>query len=496
MRKGNSCNSAENKILSDVKKIIASYKMIEPYDSLIVGVSGGPDSVALLHVLLKIAPQFFLKLGVAHLNHSLRAQDSDNDAAFVKSMCLKLNLPLFIKKVDVQKYRKANKVSIEEAARKVRYTFFSDLLRKEGFNKIALGHHLDDNAELILMNIFRGSGHLGVSGMPPVRNIIGPGKKIVRPLICLKKSDIINYLSEKGLKYVMDKSNEDINYTRNRIRVDLIPYLEKNFNPKISETLNRFAFILRSEEEWKNAMVADLFEKSLSSLHDHLISFYVNNLLKLHPAAKRMVIRKGIESVKKDLRRITFKHVDFAVGLLEKRSPNWSMDLPEGVKIFRKYEKLYILQSRKDSAKDLSDKKELLPFKYEIDKPESGQIIIKHIKERDLYLRLSESCVDDLADILNAGHMTAFFDMDALRFPLELRNLVPGDRFSPLGVKGSQKVKKFFINKKIPLFERERSSVLLSGGKVIWVAGYQIDDFVKVTPFTENVLKIEIIQST
>ena len=497
MRKGYSDNRTENQILHDVKKTIASYKMIEPYDSLLVGVSGGPDSVALLYILLKLAPTFSLKLGVAHLNHSLRSKASDNDAEFVESMCLKLNLPLHIKKVDVQRYRKENKTSIEEAARQVRYAFFSDVSEKEGLNKIALGHHLDDNAELVLMNMFRGSGPLGLSGIPPVRNMIGAKKQIVRPLIELKKSELINYLSEKGIEYILDQSNTDTDYVRNRIRCNLIPYLEKSFNPKIAETLNQLALILRSEEEWKNEIITDVFEKALLSLYDDTISFDVKHFLKVHSSVKRRVIRKAIERIKKNLRRITFKHVDSAVSLLEKGSANWSIDLPEGVIICRKQGTLYISKSAADPCffSTLSNKGKLLPFKYKINRPKSGQFIVQHIKERDIYLKFSECYIENLSDIFNTGHVVAVFDINVLHFPLDLRNLVSGDSFSPLGIRGTQKIKKYFINKKVPVIERAKTAVVLSRGKIIWVVGHQIDDFFKITPLTEKILKVEIIQS-
>ncbi len=496
LNRGYSNNRTENKILQDVEKTITSYKMIEADDYVLVGVSGGPDSVALLHLLLALSPQFSIKLGVAHLNHSLRLQDSDNDAEFVESMCLKLNLPLYIKKVDVQRYQKTNKISLEEAARRVRYDFFNDVSRKEGFNKIALGHHLDDNAELILMNIFRGSGSLGISGIPPVRSM-GINKQIVRPLIGLRKSQLIDYLSEKGLTYVLDTSNEDTNYVRNEIRFNLIPYLEKTFNPNIAKTLNQLALISRSEEGWKNEITRKLFEKSVLSAQEDTISFHVAHLVNIHASAKRRMLRMAIERIKKDLRRITFRHVDAAVSLLEAGSKAWSIDLPEGLIIYRKHDTLFISKKTENhrAAGRLSNKSRLLPFTYSINKPESGQTVIQHVNQRNIYLTFSECYIENLSDIFNAGHSEAFFDIDVLSFPLELRNLMPGDCFSPLGIKGTQKVKKYFINKKIPVIDRIKSSILLSRGKIIWVVGHQIDDFAKVTALTKKILKVEIIQS-
>lgn len=472
--------------------------MFEPDDCVLVGVSGGPDSVALLHLLLALSPLLSIKLGVAHLNHSLRLKDSDNDAEFVKSLCLKLNLPFHIQKIDVQQYKKTNQLSLEEAARQVRYDFFNDISRKKGYNKVALGHHLDDNAELILMNIFRGSGPLGISGIPPVRNMTDGGNQIVRPLIGLRKSQLINYLSEKGLTYVLDKSNEDTNYVRNEIRSNLIPYLEKTFNPNIANMLNQLAFISRSEEGWKNEIIKKMFEKSFVSAQEDSISFHVADLVNIHASAKRRMIRMGIECIKKDLRRISFKHVESAVSLLEAGSQAWSLDLPEGLKICRKQDVLIISKKTEGfgAIGGLSNKAKLEPFTYNINKPESEKIVIQHVNERNVYLKFSECCIENPSDIINAGHLEAFFDMDVLCFPLELRNLNLGDRFSPFGIKGTQKVKKYFINKKVPVIDRAKASILLSRGKIIWVVGHQIDNFAKVTSLTKKILKVEAIQST
>ncbi|MBW2681133.1 MAG: tRNA lysidine(34) synthetase TilS, partial [Deltaproteobacteria bacterium] len=175
-----------NKLLRIVEQTVTTYGMLKPRDSVLVGVSGGPDSVALFHLLLTFAPRFSLRLGVAHLNHCLRQNDSDKDAEFVASLAGRFDIPFYMHKANVRNYQLKNKLSLEEAARRVRYTFLNKEAEKNRFNKIALGHHFDDNAELVLMNLFRGSGPLGISGIPPVRD-----GKIIRPLIQSNRSEII-----------------------------------------------------------------------------------------------------------------------------------------------------------------------------------------------------------------------------------------------------------------------------------------------------------------
>ncbi len=185
--------------MKNVDQTITRYGMLQKGDSVLVSVSGGPDSVVLLHALLSLAPGLSLSLGVAHLNHCLRGEESDNDAGFVANLAEKRGIPFYEKKEDAGKYKRDRKLSLEEAARKIRYEFLSHTAEKEGFNRIALGHHSDDNAELILMYLFRGSGTLGISGIPPVRD-----NTFIRPFLFSKRSEIIEYLDADGFKCVYD----------------------------------------------------------------------------------------------------------------------------------------------------------------------------------------------------------------------------------------------------------------------------------------------------
>jgi len=473
-----------NKLLRTVEKTVSTYGMLKPKDSVVVGVSGGPDSVALLHVLLTLASRFSLRLGVAHLNHCLRQKDSDKDAEFVASLAGKFDLPCYVHKEDVRKYQIENKLSLEEAARRVRYTFFNSVSETNRFNKIALGHHCDDNAELILMNLFRGSGPQGISGIPPVRD-----GKIIRPLINLKRSEIIDYLDAKGLKYVLDTSNWETRYLRNRIRLHLIPLLKESYNPKIIETLNRLAAIIGSEEKWIEDIIFPLFEKTALSVQDDIVSFSVPRLKEINISAQRRIIRKAIARIKGDLRRITFSHIDSIISLLESGPAYKNLDFPDRIRIQRNRDVL-IFSKEKNALRDLNVKygqAEKIAFEYKIAKPEPI-----FIKEIGAHMKFSEMDIENLSDFRRTGQHAGFFDKDALSFPLVLRNFQPGDRFKPLGMAGTQKVKKFFIDKKVPKTERTRCPILLSRGKIVWVVGHRIDESVKVTPSTRNVLKMEL----
>ena len=474
-----------NNVLRTVAKTIAAYEMFKPQDAVLVGVSGGPDSVALLHALITLAPGLSLKLGVAHLNHGLRLPASDDDAKFVKSLASGFDVPFYVHKTDVRKYQHENRLSLEEAARHIRYAFFMDLAAQNHFDKIALGHHGDDNAELVLMNLLRGSGSLGLSGIPPVR-----GLKIVRPLIKLRRSNILEYLKINGLTHVSDRTNLDQKHLRNRVRHQLIPLLETFYNPLIVETLNRLASIVSAEEAWMDDILQPLLDTAILDVRQNTVTLSVPGLYRIHIAALRRIIRNTIERIKGDLRRITFAHVDAVIRLLESPQACGNFDLPDRVRV-RRLQGVLIISKEQKALRDPDVKTgpdETFTFEYRISKPET-----LFIKEINAQMKFSEIRVEYLPDFSHAGHLTGFFDMDKLGFPLIVRNFRPGDRFKPLGMTGTQKLKDFFINQKVPRTERTKCPILLSRGKIIWVAGYRIDESVKVIPSTGKVLKAELI---
>ena len=473
-----------NKLLRIVEDTVTAHGMLKEKDSVVVGVSGGPDSVALLYVLGALAARFSLKLGIAHLNHCLRGNDSDKEAAFVETLSDRLGLPCHIHKEDVHEYRNKNRLSLEEAARRLRYTFLNSVAETNRYNKIALGHHSDDNAELVLMNLFRGSGPLGLSGIPPVRD-----GKIIRPLIKLSRSEIIDFLNLNGLKYVSDASNRDMRYLRNRVRHKLIPLLKTVYNPKISETLNRLSSIMHSEEAWIEEIIHPLFEKSVLDVQDDRIAFSISTLDRLHTAAQRRILRKAILKIKGDLRRIRFVNIDAVLWLLEKGSMDGRLDLPDRIRVRRSGDVL-LISRKKRALRDLEVKSghsKPFVFEYKIAKPESV-----FIKEIGAHFEFTEMSPETVPDFCCAGQYTGFFDKDTLSFPMVVRNYRSGDTFRPMGMDGTQKLKKFFIDKKVPRNERIKCPILLSRNKIIWVVGHRADESAKMTPSTRNVLKVEV----
>mgnify|MGYP001253973163 CR=1 FL=1 len=478
-----------NSLIKKVEKTVSEYYMLTENASVLVGVSGGADSVALVHVLNEMALFFSLKLGIAHLNHSLRGNESDDDARFVASVSDKLHIPCFIEKKDVIKYKTENGLSLEEAGRRVRYAFFEDIAESKGYNRIALGHTCDDNAELVLMYLIRGSGPLGISGIPPVRHGLKNNLSIIRPLIKTARKEIIDYISEKNLSYVTDKSNLDEKYLRNRIRHRLIPELKAGYNLKIVETLNRLASIVRSEEEWMENELKPILNKNTLFTENNRIILSVSGMNALHPAAKRRATRSAIAGVKGDLRRISYSHIELVSAQLEGNSNEWSLDLPDRIRVSRTGCNL-VISKEENALRSIVSKHGIRDqdyYEYVINEPrrinaekEGFKVVFSEIKNVTL------------EDIRKSGPGVAFFDMDKISFPLILRNRLPGDRFTPLGMTGSKKVSKYLINQKVPGESRLKLPVVLSNYKIIWLAGYIIDDSVKVTLNTRKMLRAEL----
>jgi tRNA(Ile)-lysidine synthase len=476
----------EKKILRTVEHAIIARRMVEAGDSVLVGVSGGPDSVALVHILLALAPKFSFQVAIAHLNHCLRQDESARDEAFVVALAEQLDLPVHVERQDVRRYQKNHHLSLEEAARQVRYRFYHATASKFGYEKIALGHHSDDNAELILMVLLRGSGPLGLSGIPPVRD-----DKIVRPLIDIKRHEIMDYIAVKGLDCVVDSSNRDTQYLRNKVRNRLIPELKAEYNPKLIDSLNRLAAILDAEERWIENLIQPIFKKVIDFEKQGRIGFGIEQLNQQTIAVRRRLIRWAILKVKGNLRRIAFVHVEAAVKLAQKGADSGSLDLPDRIRIFRQNDVL-IISGEAQNLRHLASAplfSSTPDYEYRLSRP--GEIFIK---EAALKIRFSETPREHTPDWRSSGEGTrvSYFDMDKIRFPLVIRNFRPGDRFSPLGMTGRQKLKKFFIDHKVSRAERKKCPILLSRNQIIWVVGHRLDNAVKIGSQTRRLLKAEL----
>ncbi|KPA14624.1 tRNA(Ile)-lysidine synthetase [Candidatus Magnetomorum sp. HK-1] len=488
-------------LLKQVEQTVREFKLIQPGMSILCAVSGGPDSVCLFAVCLHFVKTYNLKLAIGHVHHGLREKDADEDASFVENLALKSKVPFYIVHADVIAYQKKNKLCLEEAAREVRYDALKKMCEQNGHQAIALGHHADDTAEQILMNLLRGTGTQGLTGIVPKRNFSFDLRKdlhaetlqIIRPLIQVSREDITHFLKDVNLSYVLDKSNQDSRFLRNRIRHQLLPLLQ-SYNPNIRASLNRLADIQRTDIHWLEKFSAPIFKRAILKMDDKQIVLNKEVLKDQHLAIIRNLFRNAILHVKGDLRRITHDHIQALSRWIFLTEKSRYMHLPDNIYVKFDYEKIHIFF--KNSSKVIP---EIEPqFSYCIEK--TGRLIIS---ERNMILQLdliSRDLVnineDDSKNDPLISQNNAYFDADIVKFPMFIRNVEPGDRFQPLGMNGHQKLKKLFNNQKVPISERSRAAVLISQNKIVWVIGYRISQFAAITSKTRQVLACKYIKIT
>jgi tRNA(Ile)-lysidine synthase len=475
-------------IFKTVVKTIAEHDMFAAGDRVLVAVSGGPDSVALVSLLKDLASRLSITLGVAHLNHGLRPE-AEQEASYVETLAHKLALPFHLESRDIEAYRRRHGLSLEEAAREARYSFYKRVLTEKGYQKAALGHHRDDNAEMVLMNLLRGSGPLGLSGIPPVRE-----KMIVRPLINLSRADILAYLDHRQLEYVWDASNADLRFTRNRIRHTLLPLIQKEFNTNILETLHRTAAITGDENRWLESVADPICDSVITRTAPRQVSLAIAALNKLSRAPARRVVRRAVALLRGNLRRITFAHVDDLMQLAANGKEAARVDLPGLIAAVKMKDRL-LLQIMSGPRQPLEP--ETPPGCYEfpvaahqVTDPANFSLEIAATGGRIIFQRRNAY---DTSKISGSGQQTALFDIDQLCFPLRIRNYQPGDRFTPLGMRGSKKLKKLFNEREVRQSDRAISPVLVSGHDIIWVVGQQQAEAGKVTRQTRQVLEVKYV---
>ena len=442
--------------------------MISEGDSVIVAVSGGPDSVCLLHILHQLKSAFNIRLVVAHFDHGLRPAEDEHETAFVRSLAQTLNLPFETTKGRL--LEKKTQGSREEEARNARYAFLERARKKHKAQKIALGHNLNDQAETVLMRLLRGSGPSGLTGIPPCRD-----GSIIRPLIEIERTEIENYLRAKKLASVTDSSNLKTDYLRNKIRLRLMPLLEEQ-QPQLAHLLGQTAEILRDEDSYLTQIAEAWLTGNLQISPQHGgMSVPLPSFLPLPVALRRRVIRNAIGKVKKDLRRITWDHIEAVRRLADAEKPQAALNLPGRLTVKRTYDQLTF---------SASTKKKPLPFRYTFDGPGTYDLreIGRHLSIEEIRNRKGLR--------LRGSAWTAFVDADKLRFPLTLRTFKAGDRFIPFGMKGHKKLKDFFVDLKVPLDERYSTPLLYCGGTPVWVCGLRMDERFKVSPETKRVMKL------
>jgi len=456
-------------LLEKIDDFLMAYSLKN--SSLLVGVSGGVDSMVLLHGLLELSEENGLSLEIAHLNHGLRGESADEDAEFVRRHAGKLGLKATIERRNVKKYQDNSISSIEEAARKIRFEYLSEVAAENGMDYIALGHNKDDQAETILMHIIRGAGLRGLAGMHEKRG------KYIRPLLDVSSGEVEEFAEERGIPHRIDKTNKDQSFTRNRLRHDLIPKIQNDYNPRVVDNLARMGHLVREARGVLEDKVDKIWsELSLSPPKNNCACFHWEELLTHRSYLQKMLLRKGIALAKENLRDISATHVHSILEALGDNPTRITLDLP-GVTFVLRRQKACFYRDYQEPATE--------SFKYEIEPP--GSFELEEYRVRlDFDLVTSEEAPD--LSTVAGDRFTEIVNWNKVEPPIIVKNRDPGDSFYPLGMQGSKKIKDFFVDLKVPVKERNRIPLILDQRHVIWVVGYRIDDRYKVDEATDRVL--------
>jgi tRNA(Ile)-lysidine synthase len=462
-------------LLHQFERTIDRYGLLEKEDRLIVGVSAGVDSMVLLHLLNAYREPFHLSLFVAHVNHGLRPGESEKEAELVRKESERLGLPFEYGQFNVKEFQKLGGLSPQDAARRIRFHFFYDLLRKHDAQKIVLGHNANDQVETVLLRLIRGSGLQGLKGILPIRE-----GKVIRPLLETWRGEIESFAVGEKIPFLLDSSNLKKDYLRNRIRLSLIPLIEKDYQPNFKEILLRTSTLLREENDYLERGAEEAYEKIVREKKD-VLSFKFSEYRSLHQAIQWRVMKKILRKIYgwgMVMEEEAWSDVQKIYQKLHSSSPSFLLELTRGVWLEKRYD---VVSVGKGGIKAFP------PFEVELIFP--GRTFIEEIRREVV---IGETDAEEFRRY-KGSFDTAFMDRDRLRFPLRMRNFRPGDRFCPLGVKGSQKLKDFFIDHKVPKFERPKIPLLVSGEMVAWIVGYRIDERVKVTEETNKILKVKVV---
>lgn len=455
-------------MIKKVLNTIEKYHLLQKGDTVVVALSGGADSCALLWCLVQLSNQYRLKLLTAHFNHRLRQEQSDEDEVFCRGLAQKFGVDFLTQKMSDPLVPRG--VSPEDYFRRERYRFLDCVAADCGANKIALGHHLQDQAETVLLNILRGSGLDGLKGFLPIRD-----GKYIRPLIEVTRPDITATLQEAGIDFREDTSNSSPVYLRNRLRGELIPLLQKKYNPGIEQNLARMAQIVRRDDEWIGGHVDAILKSPRIQYRENQVTFSAEYFKSLHEALRFRLVKALLENLLPEGGGFSFSHFQAVVDLATNSPTGKIITLPHRLRAQKEYDFVILDRKAQERAAD---------YEYPLTVP--GTV---DVKERNIQLCIKRGVPEDV----NFNSVDrVFFDEDKIKKPLLIRNRRKGDWFEPLGTKGSQKIKKLFIDRKVPKGKRENIVLIADDVSIIWIENMHISERVKVTHETNNVLILEI----
>lgn len=454
-------------MLEKVKNYVEKRHMLKSEDRVIVGVSGGADSICLVLVLLELQKSIDFDMVAVHVNHGLRGAEADADEAYVKAFCAEHGILCESYFADVELIAKNRKQSTEEAGREVRREFFRQALRTHCGTKIALAHHQDDSAETLLINLARGTGLKGLGGIAPVKG------EVIRPLLCVRRSEIETYLQNRNVSYCIDRTNQSDEYTRNRIRNHVIPYLEREINPKVVEHMNETMEQIRQIQELLETQTQEAWEQCVVKGDAGYIVMEkpyraVTNVVQ--PLLLKRVLTE-VSGHEKDLESVHFNQLQ---ELFDKQSGR-KVDLPYQMEGKRIYQGIAV-RIKNESEEELSE--EII---YDTKDSEA----VFHRGSRTIRCRIVKEKTLEKSN-------TGWFDCDIIENNLSFRTRREGDYITihPDGRK--QKLKSYFINQKIPQEERDRIMLVADGNHILWIVGHRQNCAYQVTTETKRILEIQI----
>ncbi len=487
-------------ILAAIRRAIAKHELIERGSTVVVGVSGGADSVCLLHALKTLAPDYDLALHVAHLDHQLRGDDARADADFVRDLAQRWDLPYSIDSRDVTAYARDHKLSIEEAARQVRYGFLLEVAVANQSETIAVAHHADDQTESVLMHFLRGSGLAGLRGMLAKTKMLEVGRwkleagakdvELIRPLLDVPRADIEAYCAQHALPFRTDATNADTTYFRNRLRHELLPLLD-TYNPNLRSILRHTADVVQADYELLEAHRNFAWDMTILDETATALTFSLSAWREQPIGTQRALLRRAIQQLRSSLRDINFVHIEDAIELLARATTGDQATLPQNLILEISYDTFTIAPRDQLTVPDWPQLPEGLSA-LSVSVPG-----LTPLPESPWMLKIQLLPADDSPLRQVAGRsssesdgFTAYLDADQLIEPLSLRPRQSADRFQPYGQPSPQRLKDWLISVKVPRLVRDRLPLLVTGERIAWVPGVRVGQPFSVTAQTKNVLKL------
>ncbi|MDQ6420714.1 tRNA lysidine(34) synthetase TilS [Paenibacillus sp. LHD-117] len=447
-------------VLTEVAREAAERGMWKDGDKIVVAVSGGADSMALLHLLHALAGPRRLRIVAAHVNHGFRGEESEAELALVRAYAERLGVPCETAELNLATYIEENRLNLQAAAREKRYAFLHRIAEQYAAASIALAHHADDQAETVMMRIIRGAGLGGLSGIPVKRS--ENNVELIRPLLRMNKSDLLRYCEEQGIPYCTDSSNLERHYFRNQVRLDILPYLSR-FNPQLPLSLQRLAEVAGEEDDFLAGEAGRLFG-SIVQADQGEYAVRCNELWGLHVALQRRLIKLILSYLSQDTENISFDGIERMRFAAAPDAPStWRMDAGSGVRCLREYESMRWLKAPL-AGMDRN------PGSYSYEIREGMAYLNAESAGWTFMFQWLDPEADGQRKAVSRGE--ALFDASQLSFPLRIRNRRPGDRIQVLGLNGSKKVQDMFVDEKIPPSGRESYPLLCDAeGRLLWIPG-------------------------